>query len=90
VDQLLNSSLTGRLSYELAARQTAFVEIESSRTVGYPSKSRRLSTNLGWEYLLSKLVKARLDLRHTVYRDQSDPRYDYVANRLNAEIGLGF
>jgi hypothetical protein len=89
-ERLLSGSLTGRLSYAMGARHTAFLETESSRTLGYPSRSQRTATAVGWEYTLSRLVKARLDWRRTVQMDLGDPRYNYTSNRLNAEIKMDF
>lgn len=84
------TSISARLGYPIGDRHELFAQWQLSHNSGYPSTSRKTTANLGWEYAITRNIKASLSLERINYDDQANSRNNYTANLLTGEINSSF
>jgi hypothetical protein len=84
------ASVSGKLSYPIAAKQDVFVSAETAQNSGDALATHRQVATLGWNYRFSQSLTLTAGASRTEYRDQRNANLNYRADSLDAKMGWRF
>jgi len=82
-------AFTARVEYPIAEGRRLFLEFQRSSLLGGYDITKA-TTAFGIEYQLSRILTLTVDLRNSQNSSSHDPRYNYRALSLNADISAKF
>jgi len=84
------TTLAGKLSYAILARNALFVQGELVQSGGYPTSSRKDTYGTGWDYKVSNNLTLTVSGERVKYTDYANSGLSYAATQGNAQLNWAF